>query len=124
MVRISKRASESPIDKCASLVFELLNFTLDNEIEMLINTSAAKRKSRKEFVTQCVRLEYEALNRAGAYFDEHSIAGASSERDPFYWALGYHEEFSEYLKDLDEKSEGYDPREYFGQLYDEVVLQR
>ena len=49
MVRVAKKCGSSSIDKCAMLVFELLNLQLDNEFDLLATAAVEKRKSREAF---------------------------------------------------------------------------
>lgn len=121
MVRVSKKCGASPIDKCSSLVFELYNFQVAKERELLITSRADRRKSREAFAIECVRLEFEATKKAQEYFREHPIAGARWWRDPDYCGIEFAGDFQEFLQFLDEDEDDYDPRKYFGKMYDEIV---
>jgi hypothetical protein len=122
MVRVSSNI-ETGVDKCAALVFELSNMPVDREWKLLFMSLPEKRKSRKDFATDCVEAEYLASKRTQTYFQLHPIADETDEANPYYQSLmalsGDFDDYLNYLHGLDKDS--YNPLEYFGSMYDRVI---
>jgi hypothetical protein len=99
-VRIKR--NQTAIDKCATLLFELLNRKVDREYEELLQSSPDKRKSKEEFVENCLRQEYEASKEVQWFFRNHPIAGATPWRDPYYCNIVFFpftlSEYTQFLK--------------------------
>jgi hypothetical protein len=118
MVRVSTK-TESAVDKCAILLFELNNLQLDKEFQLLVTSPAAMKKSRDEFITSCVRHEFLASQKTQLYFDTHPLVEENIESHPYYNSLvALSGDFSDYIRWLDQlDGETYDPRIYFGRVY-------
>ena len=121
VVRIKQNASA--IDKCATLLFELLNRKVDGEYDLLINSPTDKRKSRRAFVDTCLRKEYEASRQVQWFFLTHPIQGASPKLDPYYynfvsWQYG----FPEYILFVDvQYNKRYHPRTFYGMIHEYIL---
>lgn len=120
VVRVSRAKSISPTDKCASLMFELLNLQSKHDFHSLHLAASGRRISRDDYATRCVRLEYAALKKAHEFFCTYPLANANFQNDSFYCGVFLHNgDFSDYVHYLDGLDGGeYDPREYFKRAYD------
>jgi hypothetical protein len=124
MVRVTKR--ESGIDKCTSLLFELLNVEIDKEGEILQNASPHDRKSRYEFAKSCVRDEFRVKEMLEWFFRKYPLEGATKEKDPYYtWISSSGMHFETYLRRVENKvSENENPIKYYGRTYDQIIKSR
>src|SRR4051812_40490152 len=99
MVRVAKNKSASGTDKVTYLLFELLNYRIDEEFERLLNASAEDRITREEFAEKCIRAECEARKKTRLFFLLNPIHGANFKSDPDYYAtITSSHSFSEYLQ--------------------------
>jgi hypothetical protein len=123
LIRLSKYCKISPVDKCTMLVFELLNFQIDREYQLLFSSAAENRKSKDEFAILCVRLEFEARQKTRSFFTKHPLREAKLEDDPNYFlTLRESDNFAEYLSWLDGPlGPTRDPREYYRKVYDGLL---
>jgi hypothetical protein len=105
------------------LIFELINVESDKEYQYLTNAPVENRKSRDDFATIGVLIEFDASKKTRLYFRSHPLAGASYKNDPYYVSLTANSgDFSDYLHWLDTLgSKGLDPREYYRRAYDKLL---
>ena len=96
-ISISGESDETPLDKWASLVYEFHN--LENSLQFEeVQTRAIRGKiDADEFASECVRLEFEALERTRDYFFTTPLTTQSNSRDHFYnWVTNDLGTFEEY----------------------------
>jgi hypothetical protein len=121
MVRVT--AGRSGIDKCAGLLFELLNRDVDKEMEALVDSSPSERRSKEEFAESCIRHEFRVQRKLEWLFNTYPFEEATRANDPFYaWVCSEFTDFETYLANVRhvEHVEA-NPINYYGSEYDKLV---
>lgn len=123
LIRVSRKSGSSAVDKCTMLLFELLNSEIDKEYQSLLSAPVENRKSRDDFATSCVRLEFSASQKTKLFFLKHPLAKANFKNDPNYTGLiASQGDFAVYLRWLDGlDSKAYNPLKYYRQVYDALL---
>ena len=120
-VQVTK--TESGIDNCASLLFELLNRPIEDEYETLRTAPENDRKDRYGFALSCVREEFKVTQSLHWFFCSYPIAGATKEKDPYYtFVVSLQMDFETYILSADRNlSDDVNPLKYYGKAYDAII---
>jgi len=123
LIQVSRKARA--VDQCAALLIELCLSELDAEKDALDNSPPDKLIARDEFVINCIRHEYNALQKAKAFFIKHPIAAASS-TDAFYASLFTNtDDFDVYVRGLDNTMKtGYNKRVLYTAYYNLALVRK
>jgi hypothetical protein len=123
MVRVAENKNASGIDKLTYLLFELLNYRIDEEYVRLLNASVEDRITREEFAERCIRAECEASKKTRLFFLLNPIQGANFKSDPDYYAtVNSSESVSEHVQWLKGRNRSeYDPLKYYGVAYEQIL---
>jgi hypothetical protein len=122
-VRVSSENSISPGDKWAMLLFEMFNHQLDDQYSKLVDGAISKTVGREEFAIDCLQLEFLARQNTRKFFRRFPLTPPKLGRDETYdQIMGESENFSDYLRWLNGlNKKAYDPRRYYGKMYDNVL---
>jgi hypothetical protein len=120
---ISSGSEVSPIDKWAGLVYELFNLENAKKFPELYDKAMEGELDRDEYGRECAKLEYLALQKAKAFFQEHPLPKANPTNDRHYIHISEAPStFENYLAlFVDPKSGSRSPAEYFLKNYDEAI---
>ena len=121
-VRVRNSPDISAVDKCACLVYELINSSFGNEYVACDNLVTAKQISREDYARSTVLIEMSAMQKTNEYFRNNAIANEDDLANPHYVTF-LHFEKPDYMQWLQsESNKSFDLFEYYRQRYDYIKL--
>lgn len=123
-VSLSGGAETTPVDKWASVVYELFNLENTQAFEELNDRAMAGEVDGDTYALECVRLEFVAVVKTKAFFEKHTLPASVHGNDPWYnWVLGDIGTFEENVQGFRENYTGlgYNPLRYFRDGYDSEI---
>jgi hypothetical protein len=124
-ISVSGGTETTPIDKWASVVYELYNLENSADFEELSNQVMAGEIDGDGYALKCVELEFSAIEKTKSFFEKHNLPNSQHGNDPWYnWVSGEIGTFESYLESLQENDTGigYHPLRYFKTYYDSTLL--
>lgn len=120
---LSDDSEVSPTDKWAGLVYELFNLENAKAFPELFSKAMEGKLDREAYGRECTKLEYLALSKATAFFQERPLPNADSGNNPHYAHISQAPStFEEYLALVNDPKGGFrPPTEYFLRHYDEAI---
>jgi len=120
-ISLSGGAQVTPIDKWASVVYELHNIENSQAFDELHEQAKAGEIDGEAYAKKCLKLEFLALEKTKEFFEKNSLPNSRHGKDPWYnWISGDIGTFEDYAKSFEEDQigNGYNPLKYFRDYYD------
>ncbi len=96
-ISISGGTETTPIDKWASVIFEMNNLDNYDKFDALRDDAVEGDLDADEYASACVKLEFDALERTRDLFAKHPLPGGDHRRNPWYqWVSSELGEFEDY----------------------------
>lgn len=119
-VRITDAATVSGRDKWCLLIFELENLQNSKQAQNLHTQATTGSISRKEFVNEVIKLDFEAMLRTKDVLKASPISGVTKQSDPICTSIiGMGADFSLYLKHVSQHGPS-EYRQYYEDRYDQL----
>lgn len=121
-IQLSAGAELTPVDRWASVIFELHNLQGFEQSDKLVEQAMRGELTGQQYAMECVRLEYEAGLRAKEQFLKSPIPEAQHKRNPVYHQiLSMKPTFAEHQADLKAKGQPLGNYDYFLDHYKRVL---
>lgn len=88
-ISVSGGTETTPIDKWASVVYELHNIQNNDEFEKLHTQAIEGKLDADQYATKCVELEFDALIKTRSFLRVHPLPASPHGRDTFYKWIKY-----------------------------------
>lgn len=123
-ISLSGGAETTPVDKWASVVYELFNLENTHAFEELGGRAMAGEVDGEIYALECLKLEFVAVAKTKEFFEKHTLPASVHGNDPWYsWVTGDIGTFKENAKGFRENHTGlgYNPLRYFEDYYDSEI---
>lgn len=118
---ISGGTELTAIDKWTGLVYEFFNLENSKSFEELGAKARGGELDGDGYARGCTKLEFEALRKAKAFFQQHPLPPSSHGEDPYYqWVQSSPDDFEAFVE-ITSASRGYNPLKYFHGYFDESI---
>lgn len=113
-IQISAGTELTPVDRWASLIFELHNLERTEDFDRVVRDAIAGKIDGPQYATECVRIEYEASLETKQFLTKHPIPEVGHSRNLIYRSLlEVALNFDEYKVQCQEKGMPLGNYEYF-----------
>ncbi|WP_425398106.1 hypothetical protein [Aeoliella sp.] len=122
-IQLSAGAELTPVDRWASVIFELHNLQGLDQSGKLVEQAMSGELTGEQYAMECVRLEYEAGLRSKEQLLKEPIPEPQHKRNPIYHRiLSLKPTFEEHQADLKAKGHPLDNFDYFLDHYRRVLV--
>lgn len=123
MVRLTAGTELTPIDKWASVVFELHNLLGSDKLTAATKQAYRGELNGEEYAIECVKLEFQALEMTAEFFEKHPLPKSEHGRDVFYAEVtGLKGSFDDYRAVFEAAGSPVGNYDFFKKYYDEDIL--